>query len=192
MAKKIKDETGKTYVEKKPFYKKWWFWLIVAVFVFAMFGSSEEEPKVKEEAKTEQSSTIDNKTFKVGQTIEYNGLDMKVDEVKFLPQSDAGDMIASDENYVAVKVTIKNNNDDKVDYNQFDFQLYADGNETDFDSFCGNDSIDNDMMDSGSLNKGASVSKWLVGKAKKDAKEVKLVYTGNMFDDETKVSVNLK
>lgn len=196
MAKKIKDENGKTYIEKKPFYKKWWFWLIVVVIIITAFGGSEEEPRVKEDssAKTEQSSSsdMDNKIFKVGQTIEYNGIDMKVNEVKFLPKSDAGDLISSDENYVAVKVSIKNNNEDKIDYNMYDFKLDSDGNETDLDSYCGVDQIDNDTLGDGSLNKGASVSKWLVGKAKKNTKSLKLVYTGSIFDDEVKVSINLK
>lgn len=29
MSKKIKDENGNVYVQKKPFYKKVWFWLVV-------------------------------------------------------------------------------------------------------------------------------------------------------------------
>lgn len=33
MSKKITDENGKTYVEKKPFYKKGCFWIIAVVVV---------------------------------------------------------------------------------------------------------------------------------------------------------------
>ncbi len=33
MSKKITDENGNTYVQKKPFYKKIWFWLLMIVLV---------------------------------------------------------------------------------------------------------------------------------------------------------------
>ncbi|MCT3075307.1 hypothetical protein EFN49_06335 [Leuconostoc citreum] len=39
MAKKITDENGNTYVQKKPFYKRVWFW-IIAVVVIAIIGGS--------------------------------------------------------------------------------------------------------------------------------------------------------
>lgn len=29
--------------QKKPFYKKWWFWLIIALFVFSSIGRAERE-----------------------------------------------------------------------------------------------------------------------------------------------------
>ncbi len=39
MVKKIVDENGKTYVQKKPFYKRVWFWLLAIVLVFVLIGS---------------------------------------------------------------------------------------------------------------------------------------------------------
>lgn len=39
MAKKIKDENGNVYVQKKPFYKKVWFWLLVVIVIFIGFGT---------------------------------------------------------------------------------------------------------------------------------------------------------
>ena len=38
MKKKITDETGKVYVEKKPFYKKGCFW-ILAVIAIIIIGA---------------------------------------------------------------------------------------------------------------------------------------------------------
>ena len=40
MSKKITDENGKVYVEKKPFYKKKWFIVIAAIIVIGAIGSS--------------------------------------------------------------------------------------------------------------------------------------------------------
>lgn len=39
MSKKIKDENGNVYVQKKPFYKKIWFWILVVIVVIGV-GSS--------------------------------------------------------------------------------------------------------------------------------------------------------
>jgi len=50
MAKKIQDENGNTYVAVKPWYKKWWIWVIVVILVIfgiAAFtgGSDDSSPK---------------------------------------------------------------------------------------------------------------------------------------------------
>lgn len=45
--KKMKDEKGKTYIEKQPFYKKWLFWLIIIFIASAAFGGSEGAEKNK-------------------------------------------------------------------------------------------------------------------------------------------------
>ena len=34
MAKQIKGEDGKVYVEKKPVYKRVWFWILVVLVIF--------------------------------------------------------------------------------------------------------------------------------------------------------------
>lgn len=38
MAKKIRDEHGKVYVQKKPFYKRVWFIILVGLFVLGGLG----------------------------------------------------------------------------------------------------------------------------------------------------------
>lgn len=40
MAKKIQGEDGKTYVEKKPFYKRVWFWIVVVLLIFVGVGAA--------------------------------------------------------------------------------------------------------------------------------------------------------
>lgn len=40
MTKKIQGDDGKTYVEKKPFYKRIWFWIVVIVLVLIGFGTA--------------------------------------------------------------------------------------------------------------------------------------------------------
>lgn len=42
MVKKIKDENGNVYKLKKPFYKKIWFWILVAFISFIALGTGED------------------------------------------------------------------------------------------------------------------------------------------------------
>ncbi|KRN54824.1 hypothetical protein [Carnobacterium divergens] len=66
MAKKIKDENGNVYVKKKPFYKKWWVWVIavlVLFFIVDSLGGSDKDTSTKTgktEAKSENKSTTDS------------------------------------------------------------------------------------------------------------------------------------
>ena len=38
MSKKIVGDDGKTYVQKKPFYKRVWFWLLVVIVLIVLGG----------------------------------------------------------------------------------------------------------------------------------------------------------
>ncbi len=54
MSKKITDENGIVYVQKKPFYKKWWVWLIIALIIFYFIGiSTEPDNEVAELSQTD-------------------------------------------------------------------------------------------------------------------------------------------
>ena len=92
MSKKLTGEDGKTYVvkEKKPWYKKWWVWvigIIVVIFLFAMFGGSDSDSsssssntsstakisskkKQAVEKNTAKAVTLGAGTYKVGRDIQ--------------------------------------------------------------------------------------------------------------------------
>lgn len=62
MAKKeFKDENGKTYVakEKKPFYKKVWFWIIAVILVAALFSQGKDS---KNDVSVKQKDTTTSQT----------------------------------------------------------------------------------------------------------------------------------
>lgn len=48
---------GNATKKKKPIYKRWWFWTIIAIFVIAMF-SGEDEPSAEDNASTDNESIV--------------------------------------------------------------------------------------------------------------------------------------
>ncbi len=94
MAKKIKDEKGNVYVQKKPFYKKWLFILLVALVVIGAIGGNNESKESKEtsssettqikqevkEEKSEDSSQESEPTYGLGQVV-------KVGDVEYIVQA---------------------------------------------------------------------------------------------------------
>ncbi|WP_419155193.1 hypothetical protein [Weissella minor] len=62
MSKKITDENGNTYVQKKPFYKKIWFWLLMIVLVavaavgFAVSNSGSDSAKETNSSTTKKQA----------------------------------------------------------------------------------------------------------------------------------------
>ncbi|KRM13297.1 DUF4352 domain-containing protein [Paucilactobacillus suebicus] len=193
MSKRIKGEDGNTYVQKKPFYKRVWFWiLIVLVLIFAISGINGGDTTSSSSSKSSSSSSSKktnplSKVYNVGQTASYKGYEVKVNSVNF-SQGDDIDTPDSGKQYVIANVTITNKTDDSQDYNQYDFQLNADGNNTDFDEITS--STDN-LLSSGSLDKNASVTGNLVGQASKNSTKLQLQYKTSFWNDKT-VKFNLK
>jgi hypothetical protein len=58
MSKKIQDENGNTYVEMKPWYKKWWVWVLAVVVLFFIIGA------LGDNGSKSSSSSKQNKTTK--------------------------------------------------------------------------------------------------------------------------------
>lgn len=67
MAKKIQDENGNTYVKKKPFYKRVWFWILVIILVFIAFGTSGSKDSNKNSS-SGKSDSASSSSSKINQT----------------------------------------------------------------------------------------------------------------------------
>ncbi|MHA7611749.1 DUF4352 domain-containing protein [Weissella viridescens] len=196
MAKKITDENGNTYVQKKPFYKRIWFWLLAVVvlfFIVGALGSSDDEPKKTSESSTSSTSKksdasdIDGKTYKVGDTVEYKGVEFKVNSFQFKADDPDASMLKDGNQFAVANITITNKSDETISYNPYDFKLDNAGNLTDLDEI----DIDNDnTLDSGDLKPGATVTGDLIGQGKPED-QLKLNYNGNMFTTDESFSVNL-
>ncbi|MHA7611574.1 DUF4352 domain-containing protein [Weissella viridescens] len=191
MAKQIKDENGNTYVQKKPFYKKIWFWVLAIIVVIiiggSLGGSEDKAEKSDSTSKKASSSDIDNKTFNVGDTIEYKGVEFKVNSFEFKPDDPEYSALKDGNQYAIANITITNKSKDTISYNQLDFKLDNAGNLTDFIEVRADS---NNNLNSGDLKPGASVTGDLTGQAKPSDK-LKLNYTGNMFESKESFSVNL-
>lgn len=194
MAKKIVDENGKTYVQKKPFYKRVWFWILAVIVIAVIFGSAggDKAKKVSSENTEKASAKISNETFKVGDTVKADGVTLKLNKVDF---NDGSSLSTPDSGkaYVIVNVTITNVDKDKVSYNPLDFKLDDNGNQTDLTELVMDDNgnkITNDDLKYGDLSKGASVTGSMIGQATKNNK-LKLIYTGSLFSNKEKITFDL-
>lgn len=58
MSKKITDENGNVYVQKKPFYKKWWVWVLILLGVFYFIGLSTKEATSIENNQIDETEEI--------------------------------------------------------------------------------------------------------------------------------------
>lgn len=191
--KKFVGEDGKEFImkEKKPFYKKIWFWIIIILAIIVVgvkltnnsekgASSSEDTAKVTESNKEGKDAL--KKAFKVGDVVDYKGYKIKVNSVNY---SDGDDMNKPDtsKKYIILNITITNNTGDKQSYNPYDFKLNANGNSTDVNEIV-TDDIAKDELSSGDLDDGASVTGNLVGQANTSEK-LKLQYKTSVWNDET-------
>lgn len=62
MAKKIVDENGNTYVQKKPFYKRVWFWILAIIVIFIIIGGSSNSKDTKSSENSASSSKTNKQT----------------------------------------------------------------------------------------------------------------------------------
>lgn len=182
---------------KKPWYKRWWaicLWLFIAFAVIGSVanGSKDSDSGSSSSSATSSSSRADplSKTYKVGDTISYKGYQIKVNKVSW-SQGDDINKPDQGKQFCIVNVTLKNNDaDDKWDYNPMtDFKLNDDGNNTDFDAIS---TDDNNQLEAGSLDKGASVTGDLIGQANPNAGKLQLQYQASAWDDSKTLNVNLK
>lgn len=123
---------------KKPFYKKWWVWLIAIIIIigFATGGGDEEkvadkksEPasgQVKEDNKEAKSKDKkkEAKTFAVGDTVEVGKMTYVINSMEaadqvgpsILPETASG-------KYIVIDATLKNNGDEAVTVDSNFFKL---------------------------------------------------------------------
>ena len=199
--KKVTGEDGKTYVmkEKKPIYKRIWFWvlavLIVAGIAGSLGGGNDEKGVAKKvdnsseasDTPKESNSEKEEVDFKIGDTIDIDGYQIKVNDVKY---SDEEGFTTPDEGkeFIIINLTITNKTGEKASFNPLDFAINEDG----VSSTAGFEYVDGiDTLSSGDLDPDATVTGNLAAQVKKES-SVKLRYEGNFFLKDKEVDVILR
>lgn len=122
--------------EKKPFYKKVWFWIIVVVLVGAigsqMGGNDDKKAESSSETKTEKKSSkkittkkekSEDKNYKVGETAEVDNVSYTLSGVT---KTDERNELEDEQPANVIKVTysVKNNSDDEITVGS-DLEVYS-------------------------------------------------------------------
>lgn len=116
MSKKIKDENGNVYVQKKPFYKKVWFWLLVVIVVICAGGAlgGGDGSKSSDSSSTASSKKSSNADKTISENAEFR---KKFDAIKvgdLMNHGDGGDALADVEKSLGKPSTTSTTNDQGV------------------------------------------------------------------------------
>ena len=181
---------------KKPIFKRVWFWAIIVVvllgIVIGTSGGDSEPQKTGENgnsvsATTQKtgengnsvSATTQKTEYQIGDIVELNGASVVVNRV----EKSSGDSWNAPKNgheYVIVEVTIKNIGSSTISYNPFDFKMQnSQGNITEQTWFS---SDRNNDLSSGELAPGGSVTGTIPFEEPIGDEGLVLIYEGNIWD----------
>ena len=109
----------KTIKSKKPLYKKWWFWVIIAVLVIAIGGAIGDSSSDTQNNQSNQQESTDGRTdLNVGTPAVVDGITVTVDSIK-----DGITSVGS--NILRVSVTYKNNSGKSLSITPYDWEAYS-------------------------------------------------------------------
>ncbi len=178
-------ETAQVYNEpfmaKKPIFKKWWFWVIIAVIVLGIIGSfsNDKTPTKDTGAKSTSTSSKANsvaskakENFSIGETATFKTMKITAEEMK---ESNGKEYFEAPEGkvFVGVKFTIENISEkDQSMSSILLFDAYTDGVKSDF-SFTASMAFDEGTID-GTVAPGKKLVGWYAVEAPKDWKEIEL------------------
>lgn len=176
---------------KKPFYKRWWVWLIAIIIVIGMFSGNDDsketsgEPQVVEEEgdtkekeddsneDEENEENIEDKKFGIGEKVELDGHVVEVTEVE-KSSGDDFDKPSEGKEFVIVHISIENNSDDEISYNPFNFKMKNSNGQIEEQTFT---TIDSDTsLSSGELASGGNVEGTIPFEQPIDDDELQLIF----------------
>ena len=181
--------------EKKPWFKKWWVWVLIVVVLIgvggAMGGEKNNTATNTGNSGGSQSEKTEEKTeFKVGETASFDDKSITVTEVQ--RNYDTGNQFAQPESgkeFVIVTVQITNNSDSTLDYNTFEFKMQDSNGVQQNEAFS---ALTEGKLNSGSLAKGGKVTGKLAYEVPKDDAGLKLLYQNFSFFDNKAITFNLQ
>lgn len=155
-------------------------------------SSSSKEKTSQVASSTKKNDTDATKTvYKVGQTINYKGLKLKVNSIKYSQGDGEANQPDNGKQYAIANVTLTNNKGKAMDYNVDDFGFDYNGDDANVDFVSGLDGVNE--MESGSLDNGASITKDVVGQVptQMETGKLQLTYKPDILDNNLKLRVQL-
>lgn len=140
--------------------------------------SSKEEPA---------ESKLEKTTFKLGETVKYNGMELTVTNFKTTKGGEF-DSPKSGNEYAVVTVKYKNAGKENISYNPFDFKMKNSKGQITSQVYLS--TIKNEL-DSGDLAPGGEVEGEIAFEQPKGDKGLILQYTGNIFESESEIDFKL-
>ncbi|MEO2074835.1 MAG: DUF4352 domain-containing protein [Bacillus sp. (in: firmicutes)] len=190
---------------KKPFYKKWWVWLLAVIIIGSLAsGGGEDEAapkKVESKAKaTEATATPEKKkeevkkeepkkdVFAVGEAVQLGKNVLTVTKVEKSNGTEF-DTPQQGKEYVIVTVQIQNAGDQNISYNPFDFKIANSQGQIQDMGFT---TVNSDTsLQSGELAPGGSVSGTIAFEEPVGDTGLQLQYSPSFWSDKT-IKVNLQ
>ena len=182
-------------MDKKPLWKKWWFWLILVIVLAGIGGAMNDKPSKVNNTKNasnsnskDESSNIEEKIFAIGDEVKLKDNILIVNGIEKSAGSDF-DKPKDGYEFIIVNVTIKNGGSSEISYTPYDFELQnskGEINDLTILTF-----TDNNYLNSGSLAAGGQTSGTVAFEAPINDSGLILKYKANMFDNnEIKVKLN--
>ncbi len=164
---------------KSPIYKKWWFWLLIIIFVgsigVAMNGGSEHISEVANRDKDTNSNSNqqkENKPFIIGDVVEVDGQKVTVNSIE---RNYVSDLVEPDSGYeyVQLTVTIENGSKDTIPYNVMNWKIETtDGDVRSWEGMAQGDNA----LNSGELTSGGKKTGTIVFSVPQDDSGLKVHY----------------
>jgi len=177
---------------KKKFYKRWWFWVLVAIVVFTAIGSSGNKPQKigTTEQPAQQKQVVEEKTqtFKLGDKVQLGDYVLVVNTVEPCSSSNQFMQPKSGNKFVVVDITQENQGADPRSYNVWDYKLQ---DSQDFTYQTAMTSCREPGFSAGTLQKGQKTRGFITFEIPKENTAAKLIFTPSWLSTE-QIIINLE
>ena len=175
--------------EKKPIWKKFWFWVVVIIVIIIASNGSKDNNSSTTSNSGSNSEQASNTEYKIGDTIQLKNHSIVVNSVnKNYSSGNQFDKPQDSANsFVVVDVTFINTGNDDLSVNDFGFKLEDETGTQRSTTF---DGLSDGKLQSVTLSKGGKTSGKIVFEAKTGSSLLKLHYQGGVFGG-NEVIINL-
>ena len=172
--------------EKKPIFKKWWFWVIVGIVVISIVSSGNKETTPSTGTTNTNNSSVSSKTetttpadpfYHAGDVIDANGL--KITYVKAEKHEEKNQFLQPKDGYMYIKLFLSVENTSSSDrfISSLEFDCYADGKKQEV--YYGGD----ETLEGGTLSSGRKDEGYIYFSVPKDATDIEVEYETSFWTD---------